>query len=165
MKLFLDGANVHEPTSDIPSQAYSTTHSLRIGIDFDPAKAVKHFNGLIDEVRIYNRSLSGDEIYRQYIRSKYTQIEPAISFGPEEQEYTPPLKVNASDITDLAGIVTVIMDIGGMDPSQLTITTGSQTWMKPFAKSAGVASVHIQARVFTNNALVQGKEVRFELSQ
>jgi len=42
------------------------------------------FNGSIDEVRIYNRALSPEEIYRHYIRSKYASPEPNALLGTEE---------------------------------------------------------------------------------
>jgi hypothetical protein len=41
----------------------------------------KWFNGSIDEVRIYNRALFEDEIYRQYIRSKYAADAPTAVLG------------------------------------------------------------------------------------
>ena len=45
----------------------------------------RHFYGSIDEVRIYNRSLSEEEIYRQYIRSKYAANTPTIGIGYTEE--------------------------------------------------------------------------------
>ena len=41
-------------------------------------------NSSLDEFRIYNRSLSGDEIYRQYIRSKYAVNDPGVTLGQVE---------------------------------------------------------------------------------
>ena len=46
--------------------------------------AANLFNGSIDEVRIHNRSLTEDEIYRQYIRSKYAADAPTFTLGDEE---------------------------------------------------------------------------------
>lgn len=42
-------------------------------------------NSSIDEIRIYNRSLSEDEICRQYIRSKYAANTPIIGIGYTEK--------------------------------------------------------------------------------
>jgi hypothetical protein len=47
------------------------------------------FDGSIDEVRIYNRALSGDELYRQYIRSKYAANAPTAVLGVEATGYIP----------------------------------------------------------------------------
>ena len=48
------------------------------------------FNGTIDEVRIYNRSLSADEIYRHYIYSKYTLNPPTYTLSDTEHYPYPP---------------------------------------------------------------------------
>ena len=45
------------------------------------------FNGLIDEVRIYNRALSADEISRHYIRSKYASPSPIWATPETQQAY------------------------------------------------------------------------------
>jgi len=41
------------------------------------------FNGIIDEVAIYNRSLSAEEIKAHYERRKFVYPEPTITFAPE----------------------------------------------------------------------------------
>jgi hypothetical protein len=46
----------------------------------------RFFNGTIDEVRIYNRALSSDEISRLYIRSKYASTAPALSTPDAEEQ-------------------------------------------------------------------------------
>jgi hypothetical protein len=43
-------------------------------------------NAIIDEVRIYNRALSADEISRHYIRSKYANPAPAWAIPESEQQ-------------------------------------------------------------------------------
>lgn len=58
-----------------------TSESVLIGKRNDGSP----YYGSIDDVRIYNRSLSEDEIYRQYIRSKYAANTPLISIGYTEE--------------------------------------------------------------------------------
>lgn len=58
-RFYLNGLLTHETTA-----AYTVTANsdvLRIGCDFNPA-AGRCWNGLIDDVRIYNRTLSGNEV-------------------------------------------------------------------------------------------------------
>jgi len=69
------GSNLSAWTSSITSNHNSFGERIGDG----------YFNGSIDEVRIYNRSLSVDEIYRHHIRSKYATPKPSVlSFGAAE---------------------------------------------------------------------------------
>ena len=63
-----------------------------VEIGRESGSPTRFFNGSIDDVRIYNRSLSEDEIYRQYIRSKYAVDVPIVILGESEQ----PKHVNIS---------------------------------------------------------------------
>jgi lysophospholipase L1-like esterase len=57
------------------------------------------FDGWVDEVKVYNRTLSGDEVWRMYIRSKYAANAPTAALGAEENAsnfyifYKPDLRV------------------------------------------------------------------------
>ena len=79
MYLYVDGVRQTDTETTTGSPTF-TTQDYLIGIYID-----NFFEGLIDETRIYNRTLSEDEIYRQYIRSKYAVNTPLISIGYTEE--------------------------------------------------------------------------------
>jgi hypothetical protein len=54
---------------------------IRIGKDWSVSP---YFNGIIDDVRIYNRALSAAEIQAQYERRKYASTVPTYSIGAEQ---------------------------------------------------------------------------------
>jgi len=67
-----DGSNVYYYVNGVPDGtvaygAWSTTPS-QVKIGQDPASSSQNFPGLIDEVRIYNRALSAEEIRYHYNR-------------------------------------------------------------------------------------------------
>ena len=63
-KLFINGAQ-HGPTKSISNlQLADTTRTLRIG---KLSSVNSYWDGLIDEVRIYNRALTSEEILEHYI--------------------------------------------------------------------------------------------------
>ncbi|MEM4975859.1 MAG: LamG domain-containing protein [Desulfurococcaceae archaeon] len=72
VKLFIDGVLVDRVTD--PGGTITNTRPIQIG--GDPYLGGKYFNGIIDEVRIYNRALSADEIYEIY--SKGTVIKDGL---------------------------------------------------------------------------------------
>jgi hypothetical protein len=79
-----------------------STHNLIIG-RFSYTSA-DFFNGTIDEVRVYNRALSSDEISRQYIRSKYASTAPTWSTPATEEQLAlgvTTVAVNTSTITTI----------------------------------------------------------------
>lgn len=57
LALYLDGQLVIENTTDVVSQAFDVARSLRVGND---ANSV--FEGVLDEIRIYNRAVSASEV-------------------------------------------------------------------------------------------------------
>lgn len=63
------------------------TDSNPIGIGNLIVNNNRFFDGLIDEVRIYNRSLSANEIKTHYERRKYSSPEPFITYSSEESGY------------------------------------------------------------------------------
>lgn len=62
----------------------NTTDVLRVGSGFVSSGTNYHFDGVIDEVRIYNRALSQGEITALYERRKYTTPEPTLTVGSED---------------------------------------------------------------------------------
>jgi hypothetical protein len=63
LRLYLNGVLVQEKTNALYSSSLMNTSPLQIGIRAD---IIQPFNGLIDEVRIYNRALSAEEIKKHY---------------------------------------------------------------------------------------------------
>jgi hypothetical protein len=79
------------------------------------------FSGSIDDVRIYNRSLSPGEIKAHYERRKYIDPEPNLWMEPDEEGFDqrPPWFENAASYNRYAGCDT-IMDILIRDDVQLS---------------------------------------------
>jgi hypothetical protein len=71
----------------------------------------EYFNGTIDEIRIYSRSLAADEIKAQYERRKYTFMEPSIIIDVEEGKYM-----------DSGTFISSVIDSNGNGTSLNTIT-------------------------------------------
>lgn len=68
-KFYFDG-NPIGGSSTIVDAVYATTLPLIIGRNIEHDISSKFFNGSIDEVRIYNRALSAEEIQLSYDKSK-----------------------------------------------------------------------------------------------
>jgi predicted GH43/DUF377 family glycosyl hydrolase len=81
LRIYLNGILKAGPLSATGTMTAST-NPLRIG----SGVGTSWFNGSIDDVRIYNRALSSDEISRQYIRSKYASTAPSWSTPTSEQQ-------------------------------------------------------------------------------
>ncbi|MCK4353361.1 DUF2341 domain-containing protein, partial [candidate division WOR-3 bacterium] len=80
LKLYLNG-ELKASQSTIVTLNRNTPQPIRIGVS-------EHFgyffNGVIDEIKIYNRALCDAEIKCHYERRKYTDPEPTVEFGEEE---------------------------------------------------------------------------------
>ncbi|MFH1979064.1 MAG: LamG domain-containing protein, partial [Patescibacteria group bacterium] len=61
----------------------SVTYGLTIGTEYEGHPGSFPFNGIIDDVRIYNRALSTDEISRLYDLGKTTHINKTITTNPD----------------------------------------------------------------------------------
>ncbi len=66
MTVYLDGASIAGSTTGTASSVYNSTSVLQIGA----YGGGTYTNGLIDEVRVYNRALSADEIQTLYNTSR-----------------------------------------------------------------------------------------------
>jgi uncharacterized repeat protein (TIGR01451 family) len=102
-----------------------------------------YFNGNIDEVHIYDRALSADEIKAHYEKREYASVEPTLSIGPIIPITTPSLSITktASPSTIQAGETTTITiaienkgdgtatDVSVSDaiPREFQLTSGSTT--------------------------------------
>ena len=67
-RLYLDG--VATGTPDTSGSLVTNNLNLYIGRNTDPDVATTYFNGLIDDVRIYNRALSAQEVKQLYLIGK-----------------------------------------------------------------------------------------------
>jgi len=68
VRFYKNGQNVYNGTLAV--ETGNNSESLYIGVKYNSGGADwRYFNGTIDEVRIYNRSLTADEIYEDYITS------------------------------------------------------------------------------------------------
>ena len=66
-----------------------STGNLHIGYIFRHGVDCKPIDGTIDEIAIYNRALSSEEIKAHYERRKYADPEPTASIGAEEGPQLP----------------------------------------------------------------------------
>lgn len=66
MRLYQDGVLVAQLTSSVPSSLVYSNALDPVVIGRRSVQSQSNFNGTIDEVRIYNRSLSSEEIYYLY---------------------------------------------------------------------------------------------------
>lgn len=84
VKIYIDG-NLENEADLNGTIMYDADYDFVIGAD---SRASESFNGIIDEVRIYNRALTADEIYNNYLQEKlisksydnFSQWIPADSF-------------------------------------------------------------------------------------
>jgi len=66
VRLFANGVDIGSPAS-LTGSILTTTNTLKIGKHYALAS---YFNGTIDEVRIYNRALSADEIKAHFLGAR-----------------------------------------------------------------------------------------------
>jgi hypothetical protein len=122
--MYLNGKNVANSSSGSFSNP-----SVNIYISSE-AGVKDYFNGTIDEVRIYNRSLSEDEIKAHYQRRKYANPEPTVLLGPEEmyQKYIP-FGTYISTVFDSGGNATIwdIIEWGELLPPGTIITLATRS--------------------------------------
>src|SRR3989344_904343 len=74
---YLNGNSDGSGASTLPA---NTTESFKIGA-YGASGGLGRFDGLIDEVRIYNRALSADEVMRLYKATSGTKISSSLSKG------------------------------------------------------------------------------------
>jgi uncharacterized protein (TIGR02145 family) len=73
IRLYKNGVLDRENTTSIVSVVDSNTHAIRIG-DSANAGSIKYLNGEVDDVRIYNRALSADDVIALYELGERTKI-------------------------------------------------------------------------------------------
>ena len=67
--LYRNGVNIKTGGVRSASISYLSGRNVRIGLATDTNHFTESFNGTIDEVAIYNRSLSAEEIYQLYLKN------------------------------------------------------------------------------------------------
>jgi len=97
LKLYLDG-ELKVQTGSISGTMSSTTKTLEIGRQH--TYTGRNFKGTIDEVRLYDRALSAEEVRRHFREKRHVQIR-------EEAEnlaglWIPEISVNTSTLKDLS---------------------------------------------------------------
>jgi len=83
--VYLNGeADNTQKVSGTVTSIFDSSYTKAIGIKNQGGSYVLPFKGTIDEVRIYNRALSAEEIRCHYERRKYASTEPTVAMGAEE---------------------------------------------------------------------------------
>jgi len=102
IKLYVDGVLRNNVTSGVPSSLMSVSTPLAIGIDYDTGAGdnpYRYFKGSLDEIRLYNRALTGDEVkllYSDPSNILFVVDKPECAFsGGEVQTLTVPFVLNA----------------------------------------------------------------------
>jgi len=115
MEVYLNGINdTATKTSGVPSSIYIGTENLRIGIGKDGSGSLQYkFNGTIDDVRIYNRSLSPQEIYQIYLEgnnslNKSTIVSQELSIGDNWTCQVTPNNLTADGDTKSSNNLTIV---------------------------------------------------------
>jgi hypothetical protein len=99
-RVYVDGVLVLAPVYS--SMAFSPTALVSIGQEWDPGETSEHFAGHIDEVRIWNRALSQDEI-RHHMCEKLTGTEPGLVAYYRMDEGADNTCTATADVCDASG--------------------------------------------------------------
>jgi len=139
-KLYVNGVLNN---SDLPSSFLSSSNSLSVG---RLSSGSYYFNGLIDEVRVYNRALSADEVALHYYSSfnKYAPDKWLFQFSPEAYlgdhayyAYAADASGNAS-YSETRGLNVEKHAIGFMPPTPADGTASDNTSLSINASVAGI---------------------------
>ncbi len=78
VRLYIDGSLAKEETADIPASQCDNGLPWYIGVREGNQG---FFKGVIDEVKIYSRALSADEVQRNYRATSQLAVEPAVKLA------------------------------------------------------------------------------------
>jgi YD repeat-containing protein len=84
---------------------YASTAAFMLGANLENGAAIQHFDGLLDEWRVYDRALSQAEVQALMATSP-----PQADFGAAPLAGTAPLTVSFANLTD--GAATYLWDLG-----------------------------------------------------
>ncbi|MEF8874181.1 MAG: LamG-like jellyroll fold domain-containing protein [Candidatus Thermoplasmatota archaeon] len=101
-----------------------------------------YFNGSIDEVRIYNKSLSEAEVKELYSQSKHSGIYESKNFNIPENEAPSKIRVNSTNIdSENETWVNVSTSRGGYDLIKLDEGTNDKNYSLDIPQTGGSATV------------------------
>lgn len=131
VKFYMNGQFVQESSLSAGTSANTQDGPLRIGSTDDPGRV---FNGLIDDVSIYNRALSATEIqglYRNYVVNAPT-VDPVAS-----PTNSATITLSGTKPADTAVVVngTVLVPLDSMT-----------TWRAPYTLSPGANTISVTAQ-------------------
>ena len=69
-RFYLDGVDTSVANIDETALVHEGTASFMVGAQLDSGVAVKHFDGMIDEVMVFNRTLSPEQVMQLYNDTK-----------------------------------------------------------------------------------------------
>lgn len=91
LRLYLDGAQLG-PTATISASAVSLDKDLRFGEDYPPTSQTNEaFQGLADDVLVYDRALNGTEIASLYLMGAATTLNVSPPLPPPPPPPPPPV--------------------------------------------------------------------------
>jgi len=106
IRLYVDGVSEGSDTSGGTVTDFSNANNVKIGANSD---LYASFNGTIDEVRVYNRSLSAQEISELYNATKARLDYADLRFAQPYTIYETPISLSGagSDLTDYQVLINI----------------------------------------------------------
>ncbi|MEK6800351.1 MAG: LamG-like jellyroll fold domain-containing protein, partial [Nanoarchaeota archaeon] len=121
-ELFVDGINVANLTLERNYTGFGTPNKISIGRK-QPGGGSEYFNGTIDEVAVWNRTLKDSEIkdlYRLRAGNYYWKVNLTDSFGNSNESETQQFNVTQIQ-TNSAPRVSFISNIGSITPNEESV--------------------------------------------
>lgn len=104
--IYVDG-NLDAVTSTVSSPLASNANQIRIGGSPDPGDGAAKMTGLIDEVYLFDRALSQNEVLALYGNNSFS------NFIPSVLPATSPVAIGVGGVLDLAGVSQTIAGLSG----------------------------------------------------
>lgn len=82
--LYVNG--VLEANEDLPGDLLPTTDSITVGAEYTPAS--RYFDGLIDEIKIFNRTITPEEVLELYNNSKQFIVQENAEYTSQAYNYS-----------------------------------------------------------------------------
>lgn len=138
-RLYIDGALAGSATGTIRS----LVSNISVNLGCDSRDNNRFLSGSLDEVRIYNRALSGDEIQSLLNRAPAFIADPVIGAAASEAvAYSGSLGGAASDYDSAAGETFTFSKLGG--PSWLTVASNGALSGTPLNADSGPNSFSVR---------------------
>ena len=135
VKLYVDGAQVATtPTSSSPE----TTNTLPVRVGGNSQTANRFFTGNLDEVRIWNRALSAQEVADAFNGIPNTQGQVLyLPFGSSQSDITPPTVTSTNPSSGATGVAVSSSVTGTFSEAVQSSTVSTTT----FTLKAGTTSI------------------------